>query len=567
MLAIHNSYFTDTKEYTSDGNVSLMINGKLIVSVATERVTRRKYDGSFLPAVEKILEKNNLMISDIDTVLLCGFGKNINEQKENIDIYQQTRKLFPKKTEIIYYSSHHEVHAWCGLAENSKPNSLITVVDNSGSILKYAKNSKKLEYASVEQTSYYFWDGKKLVLVDRDHDNFEGLGYGRFYSKVTRYIGFNSYHDAGKTMGLAPICNEDMTLPSPYFQKNSSEATTLTHITQDREGLKDLNYWFIQQGIFLPGPFGNSTFSSDQALLANWAQVSIEKSIIRKIKYLKQKYPFERIIMTGGVALNSVLNEKIENELQIPVIIPSSPGDAGLSLGLLAAYNYYKTGEPKLRGYSAYLGFEYSEDELLDSLKEYDCQLSYEKSTNIIKEAAGFIYDNKIISWYQGKSEFGPRALGNRSIIANPSNPWIKEIINNEIKRREWFRPFAPSVLRENLHEYFACGSDDFDYMMKTAQTKKINSKKIPSVIHNDYSARVQTVSPKRCSMYHQLISEFYRLSGVPMVLNTSFNLGGMPLVESPKDALECFLNSDYINYLIVNDYIIQKRIVNYEEK
>ncbi|OJG28571.1 hypothetical protein RU98_GL000164 [Enterococcus caccae] len=541
-----------------------MIDGKLINSIATERVTRNKYDGSFISSVETILERNSLQLTEIDTVLLCGFGKHIDEKKEEIDIYRQIKNIFSRNTEIIYYPSHHEVHAWCGLAENSEANSLIAVIDNSGSILKYDSNSTNLEHASVEQTSYYFWDGEKLELVARDHNDFEDLGYGRFYSKVTRYIGFDSYHDAGKTMGLAPIHLESSMFPNPYIEKDNREVTELSHIKQDIEGLQDLSYWFNKQGINIPQPFSGNKFSSYQARLAKWAQETIEQSIIRRIKKLKENYDFERIIMIGGVALNSVLNEAIENQLELPVIIPSSPGDSGLSIGLLAKYNFTKYGKTKLAGYSAYLGFEYTDDEVVNVLSKYEEQLEYHNSNEVIQDTARLLNSNKIVSWYQGRSEFGPRALGNRSILANPSNPWMKEIINNEIKCREWFRPFAPSILKEKLSEYFTSFSNDFDYMMKTAQTKKDKASLIPSVIHNDYSARVQTVTKENCPLYYQLIHAFYELSGLPIVLNTSFNLGGMPLVESPEDAVNCFLSSDYIDVLVIHDYIIQKKLVNY---
>ncbi len=234
VIAIHNSYYTDESKYTSDGNVALMIGGKLECAIQTERVTRMKYDGSYIEAVAKILTRYHLNFSDVDKVLLSGFAKDINVELDNLDIYQQVKKYF-SSSDIEYTQSHHEIHAWTGLLECSSKKSLVVVVDNTGSVLEYAADNDRVSLARVEQTSYYLWDGQSLELIDRDHDDFAEVGYGRFYSKVTRYIGFDSYHDAGKTMGLAPIYAKDTLLPEDILvylagKKRVSHTISLIHL-------------------------------------------------------------------------------------------------------------------------------------------------------------------------------------------------------------------------------------------------------------------------------------------------------------------------------------------------
>ncbi len=297
------------------------------------------------------------------------------------------------------------------------------------------------------------------------------------------------------------------------------------------------------------------------AKLAKWAQESIEKSLTRKIKYLQTKYDFNNIIMTGGVALNSVLNAKIEEQMGMEVIIPPSPGDSGLALGLLAKYYFKRYNNLDMVGYSAYLGLEYTESEIMCDLLKRKEEITFEKleSKDLVKFITKELVENNVIALYQGKSEFGPRALGNRSILANPTNPWTKEIINNGVKKREWFRPFAPVVMSEHVKNYFKVAYTNFDYMMKVGQVDVEQGMIIPSVIHNDYTARLQTVEKNDNKLYYEIINEFYNMTGVPILMNTSFNLGGFPLVESPLDAIDCFIDSEFMSCLIINEYVIRK--------
>lgn len=560
VIAIHNSYYTDECKYTSDGNVALMIDGLLECAIQTERVTRMKYDGSYIEAVSKMLFRYNLNFSDVDKVLLSGFAKDVNIELNSLDIYQQVKKYF-LNSDIEYTPSHHEIHAWTGLLECSDKKSLIVVVDNTGSILEYAADNDRASLARVEQTSYYLWDGQRLELIDRDHDGFAEVGYGRFYSKVTRYIGFDSYHDAGKTMGLAPIYAKDTELPEAYTSVSGREVTSITHNKYNSFGLKDLSQWFIDKSIKIEAVNKSKEWNMKHAKLAKWAQESIEKSLIRKINHLKTKHNFENIIMTGGVALNSVLNAKVEEQVGIEVIIPPSPGDSGLALGLLAKYYFKKNKALDIKGYSAYLGFEYGETEVMCDLLKRKNEITVEKleSDDVAKFVSKELAKNNVVALYQGRSEFGPRALGNRSILANPTNPWTKEIINNGVKKREWFRPFAPVVMSEHINDYFKVAYTNFDYMMKVGQVAEEKGRIIPSVIHNDYSARLQTIEKTDNRLYYEIINEFYNVTGVPILMNTSFNLGGFPLVESPLDAIDCFIDSEFMSCLIINDYVIRK--------
>lgn len=559
VVGINNTFFEDINDYTSDGNIAIMINNEIAFATAQERITRKKYDGGFKESLDFAFRKLNISKSDVDEVVLVGFANYIDEDHEKLYIVKDVRNYFERDIKINYIKSHHECHAWTALVQSGFKECLIAVLDNSGSILEFGKD-RTLANARVEQTSYYLYKNNELKLIHRDHDGFQEVGYGRLYSKVTRYIGFESYHDAGKTMGLAPIGkNIDFDKEKlAYKNVDGKEVTGISHAKYSDDGLLDLSEWFKSNNMrVLKGPYDNNINTQEQIYLSKWIQKSIEVSIVRQIQILLQKYPVDNICITGGVALNSVMNGIVENVTGKNVFIPSSPGDAGLSIGALGYYQHQNKINLSINS-SPYLGIEYSEKDILAVL-EKDPRIQFEYVENISHVAAKLIYEDKIGAWFQGKSEFGPRALGNRSIISSPSNPWIKEVINNTVKNREWFRPFAPSVLANYSDTFFETKGKNYNFMMKTTVAKDENKSSIPSVIHYDDSSRIQEVEEKDNHKYFNLINNYYQLSGIPMVLNTSFNLGGMPLVETPKDALECFIKSELLDFLCMENYLIKR--------
>ncbi len=264
--------------------------------------------------------------------------------------------------------------------------------------------------------------------------------------------------------------------------------------------------------------------------------------------------------MAGGVALNCVANDRIVREGPFKkVFIQPAATDAGGSLG--AAFYTYNKIYGNRRKYimkDVYLGPSFSESEIKNFLENNNIVYQKLSTKKLLEEVANLISNNKIVGWFQGRMEFGPRALGNRSILANPKNPRMKDILNKKVKHREPFRPFAPSILTEDAKSYLV-GAIDSPFMILAFKVKKDKIKDIISATHVDGTCRPQTVSRKRNKLYHDLIKEFKKITGVPVVINTSFNVRGEPIVCTPEDAYNCFKNTG-IDYLIMGDCVISKR-------
>jgi carbamoyltransferase len=332
------------------------------------------------------------------------------------------------------------------------------------------------------------------------------------------------------------------------------------------DNTKDIANWFSKNGLSIPERRKKGEiFRPFDMHLATWIQHHIQISITQRITDIIKKYPSENICISGGVAMNSVLNSHLEKELNKNVFIPPSPGDAGISIGAASHYLYKKNGKIPNFGNSPYLGPIYTVEEIDGAVENLKCavdinqELIIKKTNDPYKEAALALHKGHIIGWFQDGSEFGPRALGNRSILASPVNSWTKEILNNQIKLREWFRPYAPSVLEEESQRYFN-NKTAIPYMMKIATIKDGAKQDIPACVHVDNTARVQTVSKSINYKYYRLIKEFFVLSGIPVVLNTSFNLAGMPIVETPQDAIYCFRSALGMSMLFLGNYMIIKQ-------
>jgi len=293
--------------------------------------------------------------------------------------------------------------------------------------------------------------------------------------------------------------------------------------------------------------------------------VLLEEAVINLAKHAKDITEDKNLCLTGGVALNSVANGRILKEKIFDnIYIYPAAGDDGASVGA-ALYSYYSKGNKRVfdkNNQSPYLGYEANENEILHAIKKNN--LKYEKSENIAKDVAKLIAENKFVGWYQGRAEFGPRALGNRSIVVDPRKAKNKDLVNAKIKFREAFRPFAPSILEEYTQEYFETNGVNSPYMILAFDVKKDKQKIIPAVTHVDGTARIQTVSKVQNERYWELINEFYKLTGVPVVLNTSFNRMGEPIVNTPEEAMSCLLASglDAValgNYLITKEFFRQQ--------
>lgn len=385
---------------------------------------------------------------------------------------------------------------------------------------------------------------------------------GFLWEKMSKFLGFSEY-DACKVMGLAGYGN-----PLKYRKE-------LSHIVQlDGEGAFSVNGDVIRfreenfdslQAVF--GDFDTSTpgLTEKHKDIAAALQDITNQIILSLAQNVHEQYPCDALCMAGGVSLNCQSNWIVKEKGPFDrLFIPSGAHDAGTAIGA-ALYHYYNSNgsngsnnsNSTQSSHSPYLGPTFSDTEIEQILKAKNIQAR--KSDQVEAETAQLIADGKIVAWFQGPMEFGPRALGNRSLLADPSNPNIREIMNVKVKHREVFRPFAPSVLEEEGPEWFELGkpSESLYYMLFACPVKQDKIDKIPAVIHVDNTARVQLVSRQINPKYHRLISEFHQLTGVPIVLNTSFN-DSEPIVCMPTDALATFAKT-CIDVLVLGNYIIER--------
>lgn len=383
---------------------------------------------------------------------------------------------------------------------------------------------------------------------------------GSFYEAATEFCGFRPNYDEGKTMGLAPFGDPERFYP---------EMSSLVRVDDAGRLRVDLSYFRYQNwGARRCGPKYLRTFGPARASgaapiedhhqdVAAAAQRVLEERVLEMCRILERTTDAAHLVVAGGVGLNSVMNGRILRETRFEdLYVMPAAGDSGTSIG--AAYYVHNEIHGSARRYShfdPYLGTSYSNEVIEALLKE--CKLPYVRSDDVCAETARIIRDGSIVAWFQGRMEIGPRALGNRSILCDPTLPHMKDKINAEVKHREAYRPFAPSALAERASEFFDI-EVEAPFMLKVCPVRPEKRDLLPAITHVDGSARLQTVREETNPRYHRLISEFGKLSGVPVLLNTSFNVMGEPIVESPLQAIRCFYGTG-LDVLVLGDFIVRK--------
>ncbi len=431
-------------------------------------------------------------------------------------------------SKIKYVPSHHLAHAYSTFYPSRFEDAAVLIVDGFGS--------------NTETNSLFEGGREGIRLIDQAY----GQGIGTVYELVTRDIlGFQLGHE-GKTMGLAAYgrteTHEKLLNLEPYY---NGMITDFSHFMNrcPRASLKQ---------IIPKCPSTKDLLSDYYARIAFELQEETERCMIHLANYAYEKTKNKRLCLAGGVALNCVANQKIiENTPFEEVFIQPASGDDGLTLGM-ALYGYSMHREPRI-DFSVYSVRSYPKNETESLLEEHNIPFK----TTTVDEVAGLLNEEKIVSWFVGGAEAGPRALGHRSILASPKVAEMKDIINARIKHRESFRPFAPSVLEEDAAEFFELQSNS-PYMLLAPRTRPERIENIPAVVHVDGLARVQTVS-RTNQPYYDLLLAFKEKSGVGVLLNTSFNDNEEPIVETPIDAIICFLRAD-IDYLYLDGLLVDKR-------
>lgn len=552
-LGIHCSLQPDGA-LPADGNVAISVDGRPIFAIAEERVSRRKYDGDFRQSLAYALQRTGIAASDVDLVGVSTFSRWVDAPDSDFDdIRAMVRASLGVDVPIHIARSHHEIHAWAAAAYCPEPDALVAVFDNEGSILQRPGGG----YASLafERTSYYRRRGDDLELIARDHFAPGEVGYGKAYSKVTRYLGFQSYQESGKTMGLAPFGVRPPHFPDLFARSEGA----VTGLANGPDGLRDLEAWFASHGIALDPRLAGEAVRKRDADLAFWIQDELERSVAHRLRSLVSQFAPRAVALSGGVALNCVMNAKLREALPVTdIFVPPSPGDAGLAVGVLAWLERLTQGRIPCFPASPYMGGSFNRDETLKAVADSAGEVEAVEIADPVADCAERLTQGAIMGWVQGASEYGPRSLGARSIVADPRNPWMKEVLNNLVKSREWFRPYAPAVLATEAHRYF---EEPFSspYMMHTAVCKPACVRDAPAAVHVDGTARLQTVGEAESPDFFALIKAFGQRTGVPILLNTSFNLGGEPIVESPADAVRTLLNCPRLDLIYVGAIRIQR--------
>ncbi|HEY2963182.1 MAG TPA: carbamoyltransferase C-terminal domain-containing protein [Pyrinomonadaceae bacterium] len=548
-----------------EASAALVMNGKLMSAIARERVTRRKRDGirwggcrtDLTPAIQYCLNTNGLTLEDIGLIVWSHTDHLPAEE-----VYQTlaTEGALDLCSRPLLPIPHHFAHA-CGAYYSSpfRGDVAVLIVDGAGgpfgAMLKNCRGPEPEQVKSgavpVQNLSPFEGDGsRELESFYRFSDKGGELlrkvighwcGIGAVYGHASKLI-FGDYLDAGKTMGLAPYGQ-----PYPkklFFEEfGPKDVRAFTRsVSQERAGMESRIEKWRQRTT-------SSNYKSE--LLTDFTaslQWETEQALLEHARWIQERTGLKRLCFSGGVALNCVANTRLAEETDFEeIFVPPCPGDDGISVGC-ALYGASLHGDVAPVGNPAYLGRDYAhEPEALEALGLERCF----QNEDIYETVAQELASGAVVAWYEGGAELGPRALGHRSFLADPRRADLRERLNAEIKRRESFRPFAPVVLREAVSDYFVESNPSY-FMSFVAEVREEKRAAIPAVTHVDGSARYQVLREQDNPTLCKLIHAFARLTGIPMLLNTSFNRAGEPLVETPVDAARCVVDST-ADYLVVN--------------
>jgi len=581
-----------------DSAACILKDGEIIAAAQEERFTRKKHDPNYPHnAIEFVLKYANLKLSEVDKIVF--FEKPFLKFERLLETYVAfapkgfvsfakampiwiKEKLFQKNLlfnklkqhdqnyksdQNIFFSDHHLSHAASAFFPSPFDEAVVLTADGVG------------EWAT---TTVAVGKNNKLEIKKEIHFPHS---LGLLYSAFTYYTGFKVNSGEYKLMGLAPYGN-------PIYEEKVKQLLDLKEDGTFRLNQKYFNY---ATGLTMTNKnfdklFGqkprnpkNEKITQFHMDIASSIQKVTEEIMINLVKSIRKEYGINNLCLAGGVALNCVANGKILKEKIFDNIwIQPAAGDAGGSLGAALALWHIDLGNKRsvnpnddMKG--SYLGPEYNQDEIENDLKIAGANFETLNYDELIDKTAQLLSNEKAIGWFQGRMEFGPRALGSRSILGDPRSDKMQKNLNLKVKYRESFRPFAPSILREDLSTWFDMNVDS-SYMLLVANINsdkkiemtneqknlfgidKLNIKrsKIPAVTHVDYSARVQTVTKNINNRYYDLISKFKEKTGCPVIVNTSFNVRGEPIVNTPTDAFNCFMGTE-LDYLVIGNCILDK--------
>ncbi|OAB26489.1 hypothetical protein PMSD_25210 [Paenibacillus macquariensis subsp. defensor] len=536
-----------------DAAACLMRDGEIVAMVEEERISRVPHSiGKLTPhlAVEECLRIADIVLDEVDYIAL-SWDKSLNPDRMTIpepSVIFNKRDFQYRKLPKIETVDHHLAHAASAYYFSGFEEASVLVVDGAG------------EDCS---TTMYHGEDNQLKKIKSIH-YIESLG--EFYSLATLYLGFG-VHDAGKMMGLAPYGNPTYTFPRISLDNESGYKFDVPHDIKMEKLLNIFFRDFMKLGVDQLTPIGNYNplfyrsarelpFTQQHFDFAASVQHTLEECYINLVKVLIEKTKCRNLCLAGGVALNCTANGQLSRTgLVDDMFIQPAAHDAGTAIGAAAqimAQLGYKINPIK----NVYQGNRFTNDQIIKSLENLG--IRYEVSSDVTEQVSDYMGEGYTVGWFQGASEYGPRALGNRSILADPSKLGIRDYVNNVVKLREPFRPFGPSVLESEVGNWFQ-DIQQSRYMLKAVRVKDDKRAQIEGAVHVDGSSRPQTVTHESNPRYHSLIENFYKKSGIPMVMNTSFNLRGEAMVYTPYDAIRTFYTSA-LDVLAMEDIIVKKQ-------
>ena len=584
-----------------DSAAAIVIDGKIIAAAQEERFSRKKHDAGYPKnAVNYVLKESKLKLSEIDYIVF--FEKPFLKFERLIETYLafaprgfksfcmsmpiwlreklfQKNFLFEKLKEHdenfkelnkIYFSEHHYSHAASAFYPSPFKDAVILTLDGVG------------EWAT---TTVAFGNDNEIEMLKEIHFPHS---IGLLYSAFTYYTGFKVNSGEYKVMGLAPY-------GEPKYK--NIILNNLLHLKEDGSFRLNMKYFNYATGLKMINKkfenlFGQKTRNPEKDLLTQFhmdiaasIQAVTEEIILKLTASLSKEIKSKNLCMAGGVALNCVANGKIlKNNIFENIWIQPAAGDAGGSLGAALAFWHKELGNKRIINSNnkdqmkgSYLGPSFKNIEIEEMLKSLNANYEKQDDENLISLVANELKNEKTVGWFQGRMEFGPRALGARSIIADPRSEKMQKELNLKVKFRESFRPFAPSVLREDLNHWFDLNCDS-PYMLLVSNVKKniqipmresdkklfgidklnIKRSSIPAITHIDYSARIQTVHKETNLRYYNLLKKFKEITNCPVLVNTSFNVRGEPIVCSVEDAFRCFMGTN-LDILVCENFILYK--------
>ena len=569
------NYTLGINAYHADSSAALLIDGEVVCATEEERFTRQKHwAGLPIKSIEFCLSSQDLKMSDISSICIGRDPKakifnKIKYMAKNIKpSISMLKQRFANRSDLnslednitkhfgccpkIEFIEHHRAHLASAFFSSPFEEATLISIDGSGdfSTIMIGKGV-----------------GNKIEVIESQ--DFP-ISIGLFYTAFTQFLGFPYYGDEYKVMGLSPYGSPDylkemrsimwsgnkniLEWNSSFFNLNSGAVSYSDNNPNVSQLFDETNF----EKLFGDKRSKNEEINQRHKNIASSLQKRTEELIFEIIERAFKQTGISNLCIAGGVAQNSVANGKILNNTSIQEIyIPSAGHDAGISMGA-SQYHYFHNLDNKRKAplYDANLGISFSNEKNKEIIERLGLSYEYLEDDKLFKYVAKAISTNNVIGFFDGKAEFGPRALGSRSILADPRNSKAQQLLNEKIKKRESFRPFAPSILEEYGEEYFE-NYQFTPFMERVLPIRKEKQKLIPAVTHVDGSGRLQSVKKSLRPRYYRLIKEFYEITGVPILINTSFN-ENEPVVNIPEEAIDCYLRTD-MDMLVLGNYVLEK--------